>query len=93
VVRGPAAAARTAALGADIVILDPPRKGIDAALLDYLMEHPPGRIGYVSCSVEALLRDSGRLTESGAFRLVELTAFNLLPFTAHVESVAWFERS
>ncbi len=92
VVRGPAAAARSAALGADLVILDPPRRGIDAALLDYLIEHPPGRVAFVSCGLDALLRDAERLTAGGPFRLVELTAFNLLPFTEHVETLAWFER-
>jgi 23S rRNA (uracil1939-C5)-methyltransferase len=92
VVRGPAGAACSAAGGADLVIVDPPRKGLDAALLDYLIEHPPGRIAYVSCGMDALLRDAARLTAGGALRLVELTAFNLLPFTEHVETVAWFER-
>ncbi len=87
VVPGTAGAARSAALGADLVILDPPRKGLDAALLDYLTEHPPGRVAYVSCG-----RDAARLTADGPFRLVEITAFNLMPFTEHVETVAWFER-
>jgi len=40
-----------------------------------------------------LLRDAAQLTSGGKLRLVSLTAFNLMPFTEHVETVARFERS
>jgi tRNA/tmRNA/rRNA uracil-C5-methylase (TrmA/RlmC/RlmD family) len=48
---------------------------------------------YVSCWLESLLRDVERLTCGGKLRLAALTAFNLLPFTEHVETVARFERA
>jgi tRNA/tmRNA/rRNA uracil-C5-methylase (TrmA/RlmC/RlmD family) len=89
---GPAGAARVAASGADVVIADPPRKGLDPALTDYLAGHPPERFLYVSCGLESFLNDAARLTAHGKLRLVALTAFNLLPFTGHVETVARFER-
>jgi tRNA/tmRNA/rRNA uracil-C5-methylase (TrmA/RlmC/RlmD family) len=93
VVPGPAGAARLAASGAQVVIADPPRKGLDPELTEYLGEYPPERFVYVSCGVESFLNDAARLTAHGKLRLGALTAFNLLPFTEHVETVACFERA
>jgi tRNA/tmRNA/rRNA uracil-C5-methylase (TrmA/RlmC/RlmD family) len=91
VVAGSAAMAWGMADGADVVIADPPRKGLDAALIDALVERPPQRFVYVSCGLAALVKDIARLTANGALRLAALTAFNLFPFTEHVETVALFE--
>jgi 23S rRNA (uracil1939-C5)-methyltransferase len=93
VVPGPAGAARLAASGAEVVIADPPRKGLDPELTEYLCEYPPERFVYVSCGLESFLNDAVRLTLHGKLRLTALTAFNLLPFTGHVETVARFERA
>jgi 23S rRNA (uracil1939-C5)-methyltransferase len=92
VVAGPAATALEAADRSQIVIVDPPRKGLDPELAAYLREHPPARLLYVSCALPSLLEDIARLTSAGAMRLAELTAFNLMPFTEHVETVAMLER-
>jgi len=92
VVPGPAAAACMAASGANVVIADPPRKGLDPELTEYLGEHPPERFVYVSCGLESFIKDAARLTSQGRLRLAALTAFNLMPFTDHVETVARFER-
>jgi tRNA/tmRNA/rRNA uracil-C5-methylase (TrmA/RlmC/RlmD family) len=92
VIPGPAGAAHSAAAGADVVIADPPRKGLDPALTDHLMGNPPERFIYVSCGLESFLSDAARLTSQGRLRLRALTAFNLFPFTEHVETVARFER-
>jgi 23S rRNA (uracil1939-C5)-methyltransferase len=48
---------------------------------------------YVSCGLDSLLDDARRLTAPGKLRLASLQAFNLMPFTEHVETVACFERS
>ena len=92
VVPGPAGAARLAASGAEVVIADPPRKGLDPELCEYLAEYPPERFVYVSCELESLLNDTARLASHRKLRLAALTAFNLFPFTGHVETVARFER-
>jgi 23S rRNA (uracil1939-C5)-methyltransferase len=92
VVPGPAAASHLTAAGADVVIADPPRKGLDPQLTEYLSEQPPARFLYVSCGLESFLHDAEQLTSRGKLRLGALTAFNLLPFTGHVETVARFER-
>ena len=93
IVPGPAGASRYAAAGAHVVIADPPRKGLDPELTEYLAEHPPPRFVYISCGLESFLKDAGRLTSSGRLRLAALTAFDLLPFTDHVETLARFERA
>ena len=93
VVAGPAGAMRSAAAGAQVVIADPPRKGLDSELTEYLSEQPPERLLYVSCGLDSFLSDAARLTARGRLRLVALTAFNLLPFTGHVETLARFERA
>jgi tRNA/tmRNA/rRNA uracil-C5-methylase (TrmA/RlmC/RlmD family) len=93
VVPGAAGSALRAAAGVDVVIADPPRKGLDRELLDHFVEQPPGRLIYVSCGLESLLRDTASLTDGGRLQLRSLAAFNLMPFTEHVETVACFDRA
>jgi 23S rRNA (uracil1939-C5)-methyltransferase len=93
VIPGPAGAACLAASEAQVVIADPPRKGLDPELTEHLSQYPPERFVYVSCGLESFLNDTARLTSGGKLRLAALTAFNLLPFTEHVETVARFERA
>jgi 23S rRNA (uracil1939-C5)-methyltransferase len=93
VIAGTAGANATAAGAADVVIADPPRKGLDPELLTQLCDAPPQRFIYVSCGLDSLLADTQRLTASGQLRLHELSAFNLMPYTEHVETVACFERA
>jgi tRNA/tmRNA/rRNA uracil-C5-methylase (TrmA/RlmC/RlmD family) len=89
---GPAGPAHGMAAGVDVVIADPPRKGLDPELTQALSEDPPARFVYVSCGLESFLSDCARLLLHGKLRLSALTAFNLIPFTEHVETVARFER-
>jgi len=89
---GAAGAAREMAAGMDVVIADPPRKGLDPELTTALCEAPPARFIYVSCGLSSFLSDTERLLGGGKLRLSALTAFNLIPFTDHVETVARFER-
>src|SRR5882757_10680542 len=91
VVPGPAGAACLAASGSEVVIADPPRKGLDPELAEYLGERPPERFLYVSCGLESFINDTAQLTSRGRLRLRALNAFNLSPFTEHIETVARFE--
>ncbi|MEP6884489.1 MAG: hypothetical protein ABJC66_07055 [Gammaproteobacteria bacterium] len=91
VVSGAAGAARESAAGSQVVIADPPRKGLDPDLREYLSEQPPERFVYVSCGLESFLDDTVHLTATGRLRLTALTAFNLMPYTEHIETVARFE--
>jgi 23S rRNA (uracil1939-C5)-methyltransferase len=90
---GPAGAAHGMAFGCELVIADPPRKGLDPELTEYLSEQPPERFVYVSCGLESFLKDAAQLISRSKLRLRALSAFNLLPFTEHVETVACFERA
>jgi 23S rRNA (uracil1939-C5)-methyltransferase len=91
-VPGEAGAACSAASGAQIVIADPPRKGLDPRLTDYLSEFPPEQFIYISCGLDSFLQDTVRLIARGKLRLSALTAFNLMPYTEHVETLACFAR-
>jgi 23S rRNA (uracil1939-C5)-methyltransferase len=93
VVAGEAGALCLSAWNAQLVIADPPRKGLDAELLEYFLEHPPERLLYVSCGLDSLRNDVARLTSTGGMRLTRLTAFDLMPYTEHVETVACLERA
>jgi tRNA/tmRNA/rRNA uracil-C5-methylase (TrmA/RlmC/RlmD family) len=88
---GPAADALEAALQADVVLVDPPRKGLDTELARYFRDQPPKRLLYVSCGLGSLIEDIARLTSTGSLRLTGLTAFDLMPYTEHVEAVARLE--
>jgi 23S rRNA (uracil1939-C5)-methyltransferase len=90
---GPAGGAVAIARGASVVIADPPRKGLDPELTRALAADPPARFLYVSCGLESFLTDTRELLANGSLRLTALTAFSLLPFTEHVETVARFERA
>lgn len=77
-------------IAADVVILDPPRKGCEESLLCTVSnDFAPERIVYVSCDVATLARDTAILENLG-YKLVEYTPVDLFPRTAHVETVALF---
>jgi len=73
----------------DVVIVDPPRKGLDAELLTSLCDEPNGALVYVSCGWPAFVAECARLRAAG-WRLVDLEAYALFPFTEHVETLARF---
>lgn len=87
------AEAAAAAIGPDsVVIVDPPRKGLEVALLASLSSAPPERIIYVSCGLSSFVRDAGVLI-AGGLRLESATAYDLFPYTDHVETLALFRRT
>jgi len=74
----------------DLVVTNPPRTGMDAAVTAAIAAGRPRRIVYLSCDPATLARDIVRL--GPGFRLVEARAFDLFPQTAHVETVAVLDR-
>ncbi|HEY6791497.1 MAG TPA: methyltransferase domain-containing protein, partial [Trebonia sp.] len=85
---------RSAALPpARLVVADPPRSGLDRAVIGYLSAARSGaeRFCYVSCDPATLARDIGLLLERG-WTLEGLRAFDAFPMTHHVECVAWLVR-
>jgi 23S rRNA (uracil1939-C5)-methyltransferase len=73
-------------LPSDLVIVNPPRAGLDGDVTAALREKPASRLIYVSCGPATLARDIGRLGDR--YRLESLRCFDLFPQTDHVETVA-----
>lgn len=69
---------------ADVIVVDPPRKGCDAALLKTIIEMKPKRVVYVSCNPATLARDLGIL-EADDYQTVEVQPVDMFPMTMHVE--------
>ncbi|NOJ69838.1 23S rRNA (uracil(1939)-C(5))-methyltransferase RlmD [Paenibacillus alvei] len=75
----------------DVIVVDPPRKGCDPALLDTMLAMRPKRMVYVSCNPSTLARDL-QVLAGGGYRVVEVQPVDMFPQTTHVESVALLSR-
>lgn len=75
---------------ADVVVLDPPRKGCEAEVLETLVDLKPEKIVYVSCNPSTLARDLKYLDENG-FSVKEVQPVDMFAGSVHVECVALIE--
>ena len=71
----------------DVVVVDPPRKGLNADTIEAISKMSPRRIVYVSCDPATLARDVALLKEKG-YALQNAMCADLFPRTAHIESIA-----
>ena len=76
---------------ADVIIVDPPRKGCDERCLETMVKMLPNRIVYVSCDSATLARDLSYLCANG-YELKKVRAFDNFPETVHVECVVLMTR-
>ncbi|NLV15691.1 MAG: 23S rRNA (uracil(1939)-C(5))-methyltransferase RlmD [Syntrophomonadaceae bacterium] len=77
---------------ADLLIVDPPRKGVAPEVLTAIVHTKPSRLVYVSCHTGTLARDLAILTRNG-YQVTRVQPIDLFPHTAHVESVALLSRN
>ena len=69
----------------DIVLLDPPRKGLDPPVIEALLRLQPHRIVYISCQPPTLALDLKLLCETGSYELISVQPADFFPQTPHVE--------
>ena len=72
---------------ADVIVVDPPRKGCEESLLKTMLDMKPERIVYVSCDSATLARDLKYLCENGEYEVKKWRAVDQFPMTVHVETV------
>ena len=72
---------------ADVIVVDPPRKGCEESLLKTMLDMKPERIVYVSCDSATLARDLKYLCENGEYEVKKWRAVDQFPMTVHVESI------
>jgi tRNA/tmRNA/rRNA uracil-C5-methylase (TrmA/RlmC/RlmD family) len=76
---------------ADVLLLDPPRTGAGAEVVDQMLRLAPRTIVYVSCDPGTLARDAKLLT-GGGYSISHLVGYDLFPMTSHIECVVQFTR-
>ena len=77
---------------ANVVVVDPPRKGCDEKVLDTIVSMEPDRVVYVSCNPSTLARDLAYLNERG-YKCHEIQPVDMFPHSVHVENVAWLSKA
>jgi 23S rRNA (uracil1939-C5)-methyltransferase len=75
---------------ADVLVVDPPRKGCDEMLLNTIIAMKPKKVVYVSCNPSTLARDL-RILEDGGYKTTEIQPVDMFPHTSHCEAVAKIE--
>ncbi|MNP43650.1 23S rRNA (uracil-C(5))-methyltransferase RlmCD [compost metagenome] len=82
----------TKGIKADVVVVDPPRKGCEKALLEAITSINPKRIVYVSCDPSTLARDLNILDGLG-YKTEKVQPVDMFPQTAHIETVVLMTNS
>jgi len=76
----------------DVIVTDPPRDGMEEGVVSAIRRSRARRVVYVSCHPASLARDAKRLCAEGHFQLKRAIPFDLFPQTAHIETLAVFDR-
>jgi 23S rRNA (uracil1939-C5)-methyltransferase len=76
----------------EVIIVDPPRPGLDSVVRDFLIEKGPSQVIYVSCNPVTMARDL-KILLAGGFILDDLRLFDFYPQTSHIEAVAKLQKA
>lgn len=77
---------------ADVIVVDPPRKGCDEVCLDTILKMRPERVVYVSCDSATLARDLRRLADGG-YGVERVRCCDMFGFSGHTESIVLLQKS
>lgn len=75
----------------DVIVVDPPRKGLALESIDYILKFAPKKIGYVSCNPATLARDLKLLEQY--YKIKSITPVDMFPQSHHIETVCVLERN
>ena len=76
----------------DVIVVDPPRKGLEPAVIDAIAQASPHRLVYVSCNPATLARDAALLNSHG-YGIRKIQPVDMFPYTSHVETVILLSRN
>ena len=76
----------------EVVLVDPPRAGLDRRVMEAILRLKPGLLAYVSCDPATLARDAQRLSNAG-FQLTQISLFDVFPQTYRIESISIWARN
>ena len=75
----------------NVIVVDPPRKGLEPAVIDAIAQAAPDRLVYISCNPATQARDAALLKEHG-YEIQKIQPVDMFPFTSHVETVLLMSR-
>ena len=78
-------------LRGDVIVVDPPRKGLEEEVIRAIAEAAPARVVYVSCNPATLARDAARFRDTG-YKAVKVQPVDMFCWTSGIENVALFEK-
>ncbi len=76
----------------DVILVDPPRTGLERGVLDAILQLSPSVLAYISCDPATLARDAKHLA-AGGYTPKQITPFDLFPQTYHIESISFWEKA
>jgi 23S rRNA (uracil1939-C5)-methyltransferase len=74
----------------NVIVVDPPRKGLDNKTIEYILEFKPQKIAYVSCNIRTMCRDLKLLENE--YEVISVTPVDMFPYTTHVECIVCLQQ-
>ncbi|MBQ7351495.1 MAG: 23S rRNA (uracil(1939)-C(5))-methyltransferase RlmD [Clostridia bacterium] len=78
--------------GDAVVFVDPARAGLEKSVIDAIIKFNPRKIVYMSCNPETCVRDIDVITNGSMYKVSEISAWNMFPYTKHIETLVCLQR-